>query len=77
MVNQTGQKIRESKENVNKNVCLCESCNINSGITEAEESVKLYSDQAQSSRWAPSSFHGRLDVSDMTGREHCVKSEIW
>lgn len=47
MVNQTGQKIRESKENVNKNVCLCESCNINSGNTEAEESVKLYSDQAQ------------------------------
>lgn len=73
MVNQIGQKIRESKENVNKNVCLCESCN----ITEAEESVKLYSDQAQSSGGAPSSFQGRLDVSDMTGREHCVKSEIW
>lgn len=33
--------MRESKENVNKNVCLCESCGI-SGITEAEESVKLY-----------------------------------
>lgn len=42
--------MRESKENVNKNVCLCESCNIISGIAEAEENVKLYSDQAQSSR---------------------------
>lgn len=57
-------------------ICACERNKINSAATEGEDSLKLYSDQAQSSRGAPSSFQGRLDISDMTGREHCVKSEI-